>query len=60
MIDTFVRKLRIVFEDATLRNRILFVLGALIVTRLLAAIPVPGVDAATLANFLNSNQFLGL
>ena len=60
MIDTFVRKLRIVFEDATLRNRILFVLGALIVTRLLAAIPVPGVDTATLENFLNSNQFLGL
>lgn len=60
MIDVFVRKLRVVFEDVSLRNRLLFVLGALMLTRLLAAIPVPGVDAETLANFLNSNQFFGL
>ena len=60
MLDTFFRKLRIVLEDSVLRNRILFVLGALMVTRLLAALPIPGVDAAVLEKFLSSNQFLGL
>lgn len=43
-----------------LRQRILFVLGALVVFRLLAAIPVPGVNVASLEAYLNSNQFLGL
>lgn len=60
MLDIFFRKLRIIFEDSVLRNRILFVLGALMVTRFLAALPIPGVDAAVLEKFLSSNQFLGL
>ena len=41
-------------------NKILFVLGSLIVFRLLAAIPIPGVDQLTLTRFLNNNQFFGL
>ena len=52
--------MRIVFEDPMLRSRILFVLGALAVFRLLAAIPIPGVNAGVLTNFLSSNQFFGL
>jgi preprotein translocase subunit SecY len=60
MTDSFLRKLRLIVEDGTLRNRILFVLGALVVFRLLAAIPIPGIDAAQLSAFLNNNQFLGL
>lgn len=60
MIDTFMRKIRLVFEDESLRNRILFVLGALIVFRLLAAIPIPGINAEALSTFLAGNQFLGL
>jgi preprotein translocase subunit SecY len=60
MFDTFLRKMKIVFEDEMLRKRILFVLGALVVFRLLAAIPIPGIDAVQLENFLNNNQFLGL
>jgi preprotein translocase subunit SecY len=60
MWDTFVHKLKVVFSDEILRKRILFVLGALIVFRLLAAIPVPGVSASALENFLGNNQFLGL
>lgn len=59
MWDSFVRKVRLVIEDETLRSRILFVLGALVVFRLLAAIPIPGVDALALQGFL-SNQFVGL
>ncbi len=60
MFDAFLRKVRLAIEDETLRTRILFVFGALVVFRLLAAIPVPGINAAQLQNFLNNNQFLGL
>ena len=60
MWDTFVRKVRLVLEDEGLRSRILFVLGALVVFRLLAAIPIPGINATQLEAFLSNNQFLGL
>jgi preprotein translocase subunit SecY len=60
MLDTFLRKVRLVFEDETLRSRILFVLGALVVFRILAAIPIPGIDAARLAAFLEGNQLAAL
>ncbi len=35
-------------------------LGALAVFRVLAAIPIPGVDQASLSEFLSGNQFFGL
>lgn len=60
MIETFLRKVKLVLTDETLRTRILFMLGALVVFRLLAAIPVPGINAQQLELFLNNNQFLGL
>ena len=60
MITSFFRKLKIVFGDPALRNRILFLLGALIVYRFLSAIPISGVDPIRLAQFLSNNQFLGL
>ncbi len=60
MLDAFLRKMKIVLEDGTLRKRILFVLAALVVFRLLAAIPIPGINAAQLESFLSGNQFLGL
>lgn len=60
MFDAFVRKIKLVATDATLRNRVLFVLGALVVFRLLATIPTPGVNIAALEQFLNNNQFFGL
>ena len=60
MWDTFIRKVRLVTEDEGLRSRILFVLGALVVFRLLAVIPIPGINADQLAAFLGNNQFLGL
>ena len=47
------------FKIKDLRNKVLIVAGLLIVFRLLASIPVPGVDAARLAQYFNSNQFLG-
>src|SRR3989344_4760429 len=60
MFATFVRKLEIIFSDERLRMRILFVLGALLVFRILATVPIPSIDAARLDAFLNNNQFLGL
>lgn len=60
MLEAFWRKVKLVFEDETLRNRILFVLGALVIFRMLAAIPVPGIDLGQLQAFLNNNQFFGL
>ena len=59
-MQKFFHKLKIVFTDKTIRNRILFVLGVLIIFRLLAAIPIPGVDQAVLEQFFSNNQFLGL
>lgn len=56
----FVQKLSLLLSDAQLRNRLLFVIGALAVTRVFAAIPIPGIDAAQLSLFLANNQFFGL
>lgn len=53
-------KLRIIFSDKSLRNRIIFTLGALVMFRLLSAIPIPGVDENRLAAFLSSNQLVGV
>lgn len=58
-MDTLTAKLRLFLSDSTLRARVLFVLGILIVFRALAAIPVPGVDALRLEQFFSSNQILG-
>lgn len=44
-------------RDRYLRNSILFTLGALIVFRFLASIPVPGVNPAVLTQFLQNNEF---
>ena len=59
-MDTFLQKLRVIFTEPAIRNRILFILGALIIFRMLAAIPIPGVDQAVLEQFFSNNQFLGL
>src|SRR3989338_5263794 len=43
-----------------LRKKILFVLAMLVIFRIAAAVPMPGVDPARLAAFFESNQLLGL
>jgi preprotein translocase subunit SecY len=48
-----------IFKIKDLRNKILKVALFLIAYRLLAAIPIPGVDAMRLQNYFNSNQLLG-
>lgn len=59
-MDIFLQKLKIIFSDRAIRDRILFVVFALVVFRLLAAIPIPGVDANVLHQFFQNNEFLGL
>ena len=59
-MQTFLRKLKVIFTDKNIRNRVLFVLTALVLFRLLAAVPIPGVDKAVLQQFFSNNQFLGL
>lgn len=59
-MKNFLEKITIVFRDETLRKRIAFTIGALVVFRLLATIPMPGIDVASLSKLLAGNQLLGL
>ena len=56
----FVEKLVRIFKDKDLRKKIFFVLGLLVIFRIAAHIPVPGVDVVALRNFFADNQILGL
>ncbi|MCX6812873.1 MAG: preprotein translocase subunit SecY [Candidatus Azambacteria bacterium] len=49
-----------IFKIKDLRNRIFFVLALLVVFRLMATIPVPGVDIIRLKSFFEGNQLFGL
>ena len=59
-MDTFIRKLKIIFSDQDIRKRLLIVLAALVLFRALATIPIPGVDTLALYKFFENNEFLGL
>jgi preprotein translocase subunit SecY len=59
-MDSFLQKIRLIIGDETLRARILFVLGALVLFRVFATIPIPGIDTVALEQFFSNNQFLGL
>ena len=54
----FFNKIKMVFQDKGLRGRLLFILGALFISRLLAAIPIPGIDAGKLNSFFAGNDVL--
>lgn len=54
------RKLALLFTIPDLRKKVLFILGILMIFRIAAAIPVPGVDPVRLKAFLSGNQFFGL
>jgi preprotein translocase subunit SecY len=51
-------KIEQIWKAKDLRNSILFVLAMLVVFRLAAHIPIPGVDIANLRNFFDNNQAL--
>ncbi len=60
MLNSFVHKFKLAFGDSEIRRRILFLAAALALFRLLAAVPIPGVNKAALAAFFANNQFFGL
>ena len=53
-------KIKTVFTDSTLRKRVLFVLGALFIFRLLSTIPIPGIDPVKFQALIDNNQFIGV
>lgn len=60
MVGNFFQKIKLAVTDEQLRKRLLFLMGALVVFRFLAAIPIPSVDPTQLQGFLQNNQFFGL
>src|SRR3990167_8585105 len=48
------------FKIPDLRRRTLFILALLMVFRIAAVIPVPGIDSSRLAQFFDQNQLFGL
>jgi preprotein translocase subunit SecY len=59
-METVWIKIKMIFTDKTLRNRVLFMLGALAVFRLLSVIPIPGIDATKFQALIANNQFIGV
>lgn len=53
-------KLRRIWKTKDIRNNVLFVLAMLVIFRLVAHIPVPGINVDNLRAFLAGNQILGL
>lgn len=58
-MELFLRKCKLVLSDDVLLKRIGFIIFALALFRILAAIPVPGIDPIQLEQFFQNNQFLG-
>ncbi len=57
---TFWSKLVRIFKDKDLSKKIFFVLAMLVVFRIAAHIPLPGIDTVALRNFFADNEILGL
>ncbi|MFH1456652.1 MAG: preprotein translocase subunit SecY [Patescibacteria group bacterium] len=55
----FISKLHQIWKDHDLRRSILFVLGMLIIFRIAAHIPIPGVDIKALQELFSSSAVLG-
>jgi len=49
-----------IFKIRDLRNKILFVLGIFVIFRIMANIPIPGIDAQRMRDFFEANQLFGL
>ena len=49
-----------IWNTPEIRRSIFFILAMMIVVRVAAHIPIPGIDAQGLSQFFESNQFLGL
>ncbi len=56
MID----KIKQIFQVKEIRNKIFFILAILVLFRLMANIPIPGVDVAQLKSFFDNDPLLGM
>jgi preprotein translocase subunit SecY len=59
-MSKLIEKLSLIFGDRTLRKRILIALGFLALTRLLATVPIPGIDPLRLQSLFAGSEFLNL
>lgn len=53
-------KLALIWKTKDLRNKILIVVGLLFVTRILAHVPIAGIDVQNLKNYFQQSQFFNL
>lgn len=58
-MQKFLEKITVALKDPMLRKRIGFTIIALVLFRVLATIPIPGVDPTNLSRLLSSSQLLG-
>jgi preprotein translocase subunit SecY len=56
----WLKKIIQVFKIEDLRKKILFVLGVFALFRVMANIPMPGIDAEKVREFFEGNQIFGL
>jgi len=59
-MENVLTKIKMIFTDKALRNRVIFVLAALVIFRLLSTIPIPGIDAVKFQTLIANNQFIGV
>ena len=59
-MNNLINKIQMIFRDKAIRKRVIFALVALVVFRLFAAVPIPGIDTLKLEQFFSGNQFFGL
>lgn len=59
-MNNLAHKFKLVLGDSSLRGRIFFTLFVLVLFRFLSAVPIPGIDAFRLEQFISGNDFFGL
>ena len=55
----FINTIKQIFTLPDLRNKIIFVVALLVIARILANVPLPGVDLVALRNFFEQNLVFG-
>lgn len=55
-MNSFLKKITLLFTERDIRNKLLMVAGIIVLYRFFAAIPIPGVNTAVLAQLISSNQ----
>ncbi|TAK58216.1 preprotein translocase subunit SecY [Patescibacteria group bacterium] len=59
-MKNLITKISLILKDPILKKRILFTVLIMILFRVLAAVPIPGIDTVALERLISGNQFLGL